>query len=101
MKKLINKNIDLGFEVKLIFKQNISEKEFDKVTDSFILEAIEKNDLMFGGGGYLNEYSGFITSANENKVVGKTDIDKIKKWIIKNKNIISNFKIGKLKDANE
>ena len=41
----------LGFEVKINFKKPLDEKEFTQFTNNFLEQAVEKNDLLFGGGG--------------------------------------------------
>lgn len=89
-----------GFTIKLIFKKNLNEKEFDDIIDDLILEAIEKNKLMFGGGGSLSEYSGFITSESENKILTDKDRRIVKAWI-ENKKEIIDYKLGQLVDPDK
>ncbi len=94
-------NIEYGFKVKLVFENGLSEQDYDSITDEFIMDAIEKNDLLFGGGGDLNEYEGFVTSADNNKRLDNHDIEKVRKWIETKKKVIKNFELSDRIDANK
>lgn len=91
------RKIDKGFAIKLIFKKDLTEKEFDSIIDDFIIEAVEKNGLIFGGGGKLSECSGFITSGSEDKILTNEDRGAIKEWIENKKDIID-YKLSQLED---
>ena len=93
--------MDKGFEIKLIFKKDLTEKEFNGIIDDFIIEAIERNGLAFGGGGKLNEHSGFITSESENKKLTNKDRKSVRKWIEIRRDVIIDYKLGQLEDANK
>lgn len=40
----------LGFEISITMKPNLEVDDIDRFLDEFILDAIEKNELAFGGG---------------------------------------------------
>ena len=48
----------LGFQVSISLKPNLGVADLDQFLDEFILDAIEKNELAFGGG----TDGGFITT---------------------------------------
>lgn len=64
MKKRLRKKLkkgefkEFGFHIKIIIDPNLNKVKIDDVTWDFIINAIEANDLMFGGGGD-HIYKGF------------------------------------------
>jgi hypothetical protein len=50
-----------GFDVRFRISPNLDESSYNKLIDAFIEQAIEANDLMFGGGGRESEWGGFVT----------------------------------------
>lgn len=92
---------EFGFEVKLVFRKGISEKGFDSVTDEFIIEAIEKNGSLFGGGGGKDEYQGFVTLVNNNRNLDDSDIEKVRNWIDSKKEVLIYSEISGRKNVNE
>lgn len=83
----------LGFEVSITLKPNLGIDDLDRFLDEFILDAIEENDLAFGGG---TAY-GFITtwkcgSASE---AHRTIVEN---WLSRRQEVVS-VTLGPLVDA--
>lgn len=89
---------ELCFEIKVFLKENLSETEFDNFTDDFILEAIEKNQLMFGGGGDAKYWDGFASSAKKYNSLTDKQRENVGNWL-KNREEVIEFEIGDFRDA--
>lgn len=101
MKKRLRKKLrkgefkEFGFSIKFEINPKLSIEKIDEITWDFIIDAIEANDLMFGGGGsYL--YKGFCTKAKGSAT--EEDIKNVEKWINEQKEILG-YEIGALVDA--
>jgi uncharacterized protein YggL (DUF469 family) len=88
---------ELGFEIFVKFKSELSELTFDAFLDDFIGE-IEKNKLLFGGGSDVNTLEGFVTASQKYQSPTDLQIGNIKNWL-KTRTEISEGEVGKLKDA--
>ena len=83
----------LGFEVSISLKPNIGVADVDQFLDEFILDAIEKNDLAFGGG----SDGGFITTwkrgsaSEEHRAI-------VDAWLKRRQEVVS-VTVGPLVDA--
>ena len=93
--------IELGFELTIYFKDNLNMVEFDNIVDDFFRDAIEKNGLLFGGGGYLDSYNGFITRADTTIQLSDIEVENVKRWIESRRDMIKHYEIGELQDANK
>lgn len=89
---------ELCFEIKVFLKEELSESEFDVFTDDFILEAIEKNQLMFGGGGDSKYWEGFASSAKKYNSPTEKQREEVRNWL-ENREEIIDFEIGDFRDA--
>lgn len=89
---------ELCFEIQVFLKLNLSESEFNIFTDDFILEAIEKNRLEFGGGGDPIKWSGFASSAKKYHSPNIEQRDAVGKWL-ENRKEVEKFEIGDFRDA--
>ena len=102
MKKRLRKKyhvgefVQYGFEVEIHLKENTDENEREEVMWAFIIEAIEPNHLLAGGGG-SNPMSFFVV-ADGYKSATIEHINKLKEWLSKQEQIES-FSFGPLKDA--
>ncbi|MGB2832934.1 MAG: 50S ribosome-binding protein YggL [Methylotenera sp.] len=87
---------EFGFLVKFTLPSTIDDTQVDKFIDQFLAEAIESNDLFFGGGIYP-ESSGFITFGYRDSAT-EEHRQLVKKWLSAQSNV-SNVEIGELTDA--
>ena len=84
---------ELGFEVSIILKPNLGIDDLDRFLDAFILDAIEKNELAFGGG----TDCGFIT-AWKHSVVSEAHRTIVENWLSRRPEVVS-VMLGPLVDA--
>lgn len=87
---------ELGFEIIANLKSDLTEMESDKFYDEFI-EFIEKNKLLFGGGGGLEDLKGFIISAKRFSSPTIEDREEIKNLLEKCEEVIE-YKVFDLQD---
>lgn len=87
---------ELGFEIYVESKSNLSETDFDKFYDEFI-EKIEENKLSFGGGG-PKVWQGFVTSPIKHQSPTDQQRENIKNFL-ESLPDIAKCEVGKLKDA--
>jgi uncharacterized protein YggL (DUF469 family) len=59
---------ELGFEVRFLVADNLSNDAFDAVVDAFISQAIEAHGLLCGGGGKNPEWNVFVTREGRGSV---------------------------------
>ena len=88
---------ELGFQVNVKFKPNLSEAEFDKIYDDFIV-LIEANKLAVGGGGGAEYLQGFVTAWGKYRSPTNAQRENIENWL-ESRPEISEFEVGKLGDA--
>ncbi|MFT5851757.1 MAG: hypothetical protein ACI87J_001730 [Colwellia sp.] len=74
------------------------ESELAIIMDDFFVY-IDSLNLCIGGGGDLTSFGGFISSYERYGSVTESDISSISNWL-KDQNIVSEFNIGELVDAN-
>jgi uncharacterized protein len=89
---------ELGFEIKVSLKSELSEVDSDKFYVDFILQAVEKNQLMFGGGGDSKSVEGFITSSKKYTSATENQKEQVRNWL-KQRDEVFEFQIGDLKDG--
>jgi uncharacterized protein YggL (DUF469 family) len=75
-----------------------NESELEIIMDDFVVYTDTLN-LCIGGGGDLNSFAGFISSKTRYGSVTESDILNITNWL-KEQNIVSDFNLGELVDAN-
>jgi len=86
MKKRLRKKLrlgefqELGFEVSFRFSDNASDKTFDEVMEAFIIQAIESNGLICGGGGKNPELSFFVSLDRRGSVTNEHR-QAIQRWL--------------------
>jgi uncharacterized protein YggL (DUF469 family) len=83
----------LGFEVSITLNPNLGIDALDHFLDEFILDAIEKNDLAFGGGAE----SGFITTWKRGSA-SEAHRTIVENWLSRRQEVVS-VTLGPLVDA--
>lgn len=83
----------LGFEVSITLKPNLGIDDLCRFLDDFILDAIEKNELAFGGG----TDCGFIT-AWERGAVSEAHRTIVENWLNQRQEVVF-VALGSLVDA--
>lgn len=74
------------------------ESELATIMDDFFVY-VDTLHLCIGGGGDLTSFAGFISSQERYGSVTESDLSNISDWL-KDQNIVSEFKMGELVDAN-
>ena len=85
------------FEISVNLKKEVGEIQFDRFLDEFIDE-IEKNKLMFGGGGNSDIWEGVVTSEDKFAAPTINDKEKIRLWL-ETRLEIENCQIGGFLDV--
>lgn len=83
----------LGFEISITLKPNLEVDDLDYFLDEFILDAIEKNELAFGGG----TDCGFITAWKHGSA-SEAHLTVVKDWLSRRSEVVS-ITLGPLVDA--
>lgn len=83
----------LGFEISIILKPNLGIDDLDHFLDEFILDAIEKNELAFGGG----TGCGFITTWKRGSAT-EAHRTIVENWLRRRQEVVS-VTLGQLVDA--
>lgn len=88
---------EFGFEISVDFQEDVDEIQFDLFLDDFISE-IERNNLLFGGGGNDKVWQGFVTS--DKKFSSPTGKDKlIIRSFLEKRPEVKQIEIGEFLDA--
>ena len=89
----------LGFEVDLTFVDSTTEESMDSFFDDFLTNVVEGNELVFGGGGTKEGFSGFVVPGA--RYVSATDAQRklLGDWFEQHE-LIASHTIGELIDAN-
>lgn len=88
-----------GFELECEFKNDLADENISQFVDSFFIDAINAENLAFGGGLSSKRLSGFVGS---NKRYGSaTEADKVKllAWL-KAQPQVATVELGDIIDAN-
>lgn len=83
----------LGFEVSITLKPDLGIDALDRLLDDFILDAIERNDLAYGGG----TDGGFISTWNRGSA-SETHRTMVENWLSRRPEVVS-VRLGTLVDA--
>lgn len=104
LKKRLRKKLHVGefqelcFEINAQLKTDLNETDFDKFVDDFILEAIERNQLEFGGGGNPEKWNGFASLSKKYGSPTDNHREKVRNWLEKRAEVVE-YEIGNLRDA--
>ena len=83
----------LGFDISFQFQLELPETEEDRFWDNFILEAVEANELVFGGG----NTSGFVTGSRRSTAT-EGHREMIHNWL-QSRREVQSITVGALTDA--
>jgi uncharacterized protein len=83
----------LGFEIAITLKPNLGIDDLDRFLDEFIFDAIEKNELAFGGG----TDCGFITTWKRGSA-SEAHRTIVENWLSRRQEVVS-VTLGTLVDA--
>jgi hypothetical protein len=70
-----------GFELECEFKSDLSEEKISEFVDSFFIDAINGEGLVFGGGLSSKRLSGFVGSAKRYGSATEADKAKLHAWL--------------------
>lgn len=94
-KKRIGEFQQLGFAVGFRFSGDLDTESRNALTDRFIEEAIENNNLQFGGGGFDPEWNGIVEAEGARGSTTNEHRELVKQWFIQEPDIfeyyVSNF----------
>lgn len=88
---------ELGFAVCFRMKERLSDTERSAFTDDWIQNAIEANELMFGGGGNDCDWEGVVALAGDGTLTEAHRL-LIEDWLANSPQVCS-FQIGPLFDV--
>ena len=89
----------LGFEIDMKFVDSSSDEALDKFFDDFLQQAIEGNDLVFGGGGTKEGFSGFVVPAGRYESATEEHRKLVSEWLGRNE-LLESHETSGLVDAN-
>ena len=102
MKKRLRKKLrvkeftEYGFEIKIIFKEELSDEQEDKFTTRFFIDIIEKNGCGYYGGMLRTEFNGVIADRS----IGQNPKAKqqLIKELLEKDSLVQTVIIGKIVD---
>ena len=87
----------LGFNVRYSVQPGVATRVLDDLLDSFILQAVEGNDLSCGGGGGPAEWDFFVCGEGRRSAID-ADRQRVQDWL-KHQPQITSIQVGVLQDA--
>jgi uncharacterized protein len=97
-KKHLREFVVYGFEIAFDMSGSLTTGERKDLLDRFILEAIEQNGLLFGGGGPESSWSGFAVRAPDRDSATDQDRQAVERWL-QGASGITRVEVGPLRDA--
>ena len=88
-----------GFEVDMTFVDSISDDDMNNFFDDFLGNAVEANELVFGGGGSKEGFSGFVVPSARYASATEENRKALSEWLGNNK-FITEHSLSDLMDAN-
>ncbi|AQT59155.1 MAG TPA: YggL family protein [Cellvibrio sp.] len=88
-----------GFELECEFKSDLSEETISEFVDSFFIDAINAEGLVFGGGLSSKRLSGFIGSAKRYGSATEADKAKLHAWLVAQPQV-AKVELSEIIDAN-
>lgn len=88
-----------GFELECEFKNDLTDETISQFVDSFFIDAINAENLVFGGGLSSKRLSGFIGSSKRYGSATEADKAKLLAWL-KAQPQVATVELGEIIDAN-
>src|SRR5688572_2860757 len=88
-----------GFELECEFKNDLTDETISQFIDSFFIDAINAEGLVFGGGLSSKRLSGFISSNKRYGSATEADKAKLLAWL-KAQPQVATVELGEIIDAN-
>jgi hypothetical protein len=88
---------ELGFAVRFRFTAGLAAEARNRLLDDWIAQAIEDNDLVFGGGGGDDEWEGFVT-VDEGGSATEAHRESVARWLQANPLVVDHT-VSALVDA--
>jgi uncharacterized protein YggL (DUF469 family) len=88
-----------GFELECEFKNDLTDETISQFIDSFFIDAINAENLVFGGGLSSKRLSGFIGSSKRYGSTTEADKAKLLAWL-KTQPQVATVELGEIIDAN-
>lgn len=97
-KKSLGEFAIFGFDVAFSFRPDLPQQDRNDLIDRFLVEAIEGNNLLFGGGG-LENWSGFVVPNGARTSATDDHRNAVERWLASTDGVVD-VRIGRLCDAN-
>lgn len=88
-----------GFELECEFKTDLTEETISEFVDSFFIDAINAEGLVFGGGLSSKRLSGFVGSAKRYGSATEDDKAKLQSWLVAQPQVAT-VELSEIIDAN-
>lgn len=88
-----------GFELECEFKNDLTDETISEFVDSFFIDAINAENLAFGGGLSSKRLSGFVGSNQRYGSTNEADKAKLLAWL-KAQPQVATVELGEIIDAN-
>jgi uncharacterized protein YggL (DUF469 family) len=95
-KLLLNEFQEFGFEILFSLSENLDSEKLNDFFDQFLMEAIENNGLVFGGGIGGNS-GGFVTLGKRGSAT-EEHRERVKRWLSAHP-MVADVQLGELLDA--
>lgn len=87
---------EFGFKISFSLPENLDSEKLDNFFDQFLVEAIENNGLVFGGG--VGENSGGFVTLGKRGSATEEHRERVKNWLSVHP-MVADIQIGELVDA--
>jgi uncharacterized protein YggL (DUF469 family) len=88
-----------GFELECEFKSDLTDETISEFIDSFFIDAINAEGLVFGGGLSSKRLSGFVGSAKRYGSTTEADKAKLHAWLVAQPQV-AKVELSEIMDAN-
>jgi len=88
---------EFGFDLRFAINPDLTDAAQNELFDAFLVEAIESNDLAFGGGGRHGSWDGFVTRVTRGGASAEVQ-ERVRQWLQQHPEI-DGIEVGPLVDA--